>query len=162
MKKSLNIHSVFNAWFKLTFSRHQWERRHNPCVCTHTHTHNWKKTEGAEGEHLARSWPKYRGSLLTVRRCPWNMRALSWRGWADKVLAVSKEMKSHHQKKMQLQAAKGCGCAIQVPSIVRDIDRWGMSFSWWFNAFTFNIWKCLKNMASWKWKMAFPYKYSPC
>lgn len=128
-------------------------------VFAHTHTTGEKKRKGLRenfGQVLAgEAW-------ITMRQCPWNLRALSWRGWAGKVLAVGKEMKSHHQKKMQLQAAKGCGCAIQGPSIVRDIDQWGMSFSWWFNAFTLNIWKCLKNMAPWKWKMAFPYKYSPC
>lgn len=161
MNKSLDIHSVFNVWFKLIFSRHQWEGRYHPCVCTYTH--NWgKKTEGAEGELWPGLGPNAGEAWITMRQCPWNLRALSWRGWAGKVLAVGKEMKSHHQKKMQLQAAKGCRCAIQGPSIVRDIDQWGMSFSWWFNAFTLNIRKCLKNMASWKWKMAFPYKYSPC
>lgn len=81
-------------------------------------------------------------------------------------MAAGWEMKSLHQEKRQLLAARGCGCARPVLSKVRETDpgefeQMRDEFLLMVQCFYVEYLETSKNHGTSRWKTAFPYKNSP-
>ena len=87
----------------------------------------WRKTKEWAGT-FDQVWAQTQEAWLTMTWHPphQNLRALPWRSWASRVLAAGWEMKSHHQEKRQLLAAKGAW--ICTPSALDSERNWPAGF----------------------------------
>lgn len=138
------------------------------CACAHVHAHTTDTTDtqthtrmhtqlgvggGVKKKLREDIWPTLGpdagDAWLTISWCFWDLRTFSWRNWAGIVLAGGQEMKSHHQRKRQLQ--RGMDVYSRFSLQWRKLTRLVMDFSWWFNAFTSNTWKCLETVSARTW-----------